>query len=146
MDPILQQALDFSNYRQTLAIQRKTLKEQMAGKLTYAVNGGIFKVDRVLINFVQLLIDQGRSSGIVLLDQNENPILIEDLEKFKDEIFDGYAARIIQHEYDHIEGVLFTDHLSAIKKKLISKKLQNISKGEVSVDYRMKFPAAKKGR
>jgi peptide deformylase len=65
---------------------------------------------------------------------------------FKDEIFDGYAARIIQHEYDHIEGVLFTDHLSAIKKKLISKKLQNISKGEVSVDYRMKFPAAKKGR
>ncbi|MBI1836822.1 MAG: peptide deformylase [Flavobacteriia bacterium] len=65
---------------------------------------------------------------------------------FKDEIFDGYAARIIQHEYDHIEGILFTDHLSAIKKKLISKKLQNISKGEVSVDYRMKFPAAKKGR
>ena len=65
---------------------------------------------------------------------------------FKDEIFDGYAARIIQHEYDHIEGVLFTDHLSAIKKKLISKKLQNISKGEVSVDYRMKFPATKKGR
>lgn len=64
----------------------------------------------------------------------------------KDEVFDGYAARIIQHEYDHIEGVLFTDHLSAIKKKLISKKLQNISKGDVSVDYRMKFPAAKKGR
>lgn len=64
----------------------------------------------------------------------------------KDEVFDGYAARIIQHEYDHIEGILFTDHLSAIKKKLISKKLQNISKGDVSVDYRMKFPAAKKGR
>lgn len=64
----------------------------------------------------------------------------------KDEVFDGYAARIIQHEYDHIEGILFTDHLSAIKKKLISKKLQNISKGDVNVDYRMKFPAAKKGR
>jgi peptide deformylase len=65
---------------------------------------------------------------------------------FKDEIYDGYAARIIQHEYDHIEGVLFTDHLSSIKKKLISKKLQNISKGEVNVDYRMKFPLSKKGR
>lgn len=65
---------------------------------------------------------------------------------FKDEVYDGYAARIIQHEYDHIEGVLFTDHLSSIKKKLISKKLQNISKGEVNVDYRMKFPLSKKGR
>jgi len=65
---------------------------------------------------------------------------------FKDETYDGYAARIIQHEYDHIEGILFTDHLSAIKKKLISKKLQNISKGEVRIDYKMKFPLAKKGR
>lgn len=63
---------------------------------------------------------------------------------FHDEVFDGYAARIIQHEYDHIEGVLFTDHLSPIKKKLIGKKLVNISKGEVRVDYRMKFPMAKK--
>ena len=66
--------------------------------------------------------------------------------EFKDEYYEGYAARIIQHEYDHIEGVLFTDHLSAIKKKLIASKLQNISKGLVRVDYRMKFPAIKKGR
>ena len=65
---------------------------------------------------------------------------------FKDEYYDGYAARIIQHEYDHIEGVLFTDHLSSIKKKLIASKLQNISKGQIKVDYRMKFPAIKKGR
>ena len=65
---------------------------------------------------------------------------------FKDEVYEGYAARIIQHEYDHIEGVLFTDHLSSIKKKLISKKLQNISKGAVNVDYRMKFPLSKKGK
>jgi peptide deformylase len=66
--------------------------------------------------------------------------------EFKDEYYDGYAARIIQHEYDHIEGILFTDHLSSIKKKLIASKLQNISKGLVRVDYRMKFPAMKKGR
>lgn len=63
-----------------------------------------------------------------------------------DEIFEGYKARIIQHEYDHIEGILFTDKLSAIRKKLISKKLANISKGLVSVDYKMKFPLLKKGR
>jgi len=66
--------------------------------------------------------------------------------EFKDEYYDGYAARIIQHEYDHIEGILFTDHLSSIKKKLIATKLLNISKGLIKVDYRMKFPAMKKGR
>lgn len=63
-----------------------------------------------------------------------------------DEVFEGYKARIIQHEYDHIEGILFTDKLSPIRRKLISKKLANISKGIVSVDYKMKFPGAKKGR
>jgi hypothetical protein len=97
MDPILQQALDFSNYRQTLAIQRKALKEQMAGKLTYAKNSGIFKIDRTLINFVQMLIDQGRDSGVVLLDANENPILIEDLNSFRDEIFDRYFSVTLEY-------------------------------------------------
>lgn len=61
-------------------------------------------------------------------------------------IFDGYAARIIQHEYDHIQGVLFTDHLSVLKRKLLTKKLGNISKGLIVVDYRMRFPAIKKGK
>ena len=62
----------------------------------------------------------------------------------KEETYDGYAARVIQHEYDHIDGVLFTDHLSPLKKRLLTKKLTNISKGDVSVDYRMKFPVKKK--
>lgn len=62
------------------------------------------------------------------------------------ETFDGYSARIIQHEYDHIEGVLFTDHLSALKRRLLTKKLTNISKGDISVDYKMKFPAILKGK
>jgi peptide deformylase len=62
------------------------------------------------------------------------------------EVFDGYKARIIQHEYDHIEGVLFTDHLSVLKRKLLTKKLSNISKGEVVVDYKMKFPSIQKRR
>lgn len=65
---------------------------------------------------------------------------------FCEETFTGYKARVIQHEYDHIEGILFTDHLSALKRKLLTKKLTNISKGEVRIDYRMKFPALKKGR
>lgn len=65
---------------------------------------------------------------------------------FHEETFEGYAARVIQHEYDHIEGILFTDHLAPLKKRLLKKKLMNISKGEIQVDYRMKFPVKKKGR
>jgi peptide deformylase len=51
----------------------------------------------------------------------------------------GYAARIFQHEYDHLEGILFTDYLSGFKKRLIKAKLTDITKGKVDVDYRMKF-------
>jgi peptide deformylase len=62
------------------------------------------------------------------------------------ESYDGLAARVIQHEYDHIEGILFTDKLSTLKKRLIKGRLSNISKGKVDIDYRMKFPLIKKGR
>lgn len=62
--------------------------------------------------------------------------------KYED-VFDGMKARIIQHEYDHIEGILFTDHLSAFKKRLLKGKLTNISKGQIQVDYKMLFPLRK---
>lgn len=57
----------------------------------------------------------------------------------KTETYNGLIARVIQHEYDHIEGILFTDHLSMLKKKLVGKKLQNIMEGKARPDYRMKF-------
>ena len=60
--------------------------------------------------------------------------------------FDGLIARVIQHEYDHIEGVLFTDKLSSLKKRLIKGRLTNISKGKIDIDYRMRFPNQKKKR
>jgi peptide deformylase len=66
--------------------------------------------------------------------------------ELKEETFDGYKARIIQHECDHIDGILFTDHVTPLKRRLLSKKLQNISKGDVKADYKMKFPARKKAR
>ena len=69
----------------------------------------------------------------------------EDFKKQKKE-FEGLAARIIQHEYDHIEGILFTDKISTLKKRLIKTKLNNISKGKINVDYRMRFPDIKKRR
>jgi len=62
------------------------------------------------------------------------------------ETFDGLIARVIQHEYDHIEGVLFTDKVSSLKKHLLKGKLTNISKGKTSVDYRMRFPNISKKR
>ena len=68
----------------------------------------------------------------------------EDFNK-KTEVYDGLIARVIQHEYDHIEGILFTDHLSMLKKKLIGKKLQNIMDGKARPDYKMKY-VNKKGR
>ncbi len=63
----------------------------------------------------------------------------------KTEVFDGLIARVIQHEYDHTEGILFTDKISSLKKQLIKKKLQNIMEGKARPDYKMKF-LAKKGR
>ncbi len=60
------------------------------------------------------------------------------------ETLNGLPARIFQHEYDHIEGILFTDKLSSLRKRLLKKKLENISKGKVNSGYRMRFPNLKK--
>lgn len=62
------------------------------------------------------------------------------------EEYSGLAARVIQHEYDHIEGILFTDKLSPLKKTLLKKRLTNISKGKIAIDYKMKFPLQSKKR
>ncbi len=63
-------------------------------------------------------------------------------ENFKEHVntFDGITARVILHEYDHIEGKLFIDYLKPLKRKMIKGKLDDISRGKVSVDYKMVFP------
>ena len=73
-----------------------------------------------------------RKSEIKIKYQDENFIDHQ-------ETFSGILARVIQHEYDHLEGTLFTDKISPFKKKLIKGKLNNIKIGKVSVDYKMKF-------
>lgn len=77
--------------------------------------------------------DVGRKPVVTISYQDEN---------FKNhtETFQGIAARIIQHEYDHLEGVLFTDKLSPFKKRILKGKLSNISKGNVQPGYKMRFP------
>jgi len=66
-------------------------------------------------------------------------------EHFKsyDEKYEGVIARVIQHEYDHIEGKLFTDKINPLRKRLLKRKLLDISKGNVNTDYKMKFPLKK---
>ncbi|MBL0329448.1 MAG: peptide deformylase [Bacteroidetes bacterium] len=68
---------------------------------------------------------------IKYVDEQFNPI---------EETFEGIAARVIQHEYDHIEGKLFTDRISPLRRRLLKGKLNDISKGKVSVTYKMRFP------
>lgn len=63
---------------------------------------------------------------------------------FFDEWYDGILARIIQHEYDHTEGIVFVDHLSSLKKQLIKGKLNDIMIGNIEVAYKMKFAKIKK--
>jgi len=58
----------------------------------------------------------------------------------KEETFQGMAARIIQHEHDHTDGILFTDHIKPLRRRLLQSKLKDISRGKVDVEYRMKFP------
>lgn len=66
-----------------------------------------------------------------------------DFNEYEEE-YTGLAARIIQHEYDHIEGTLMVDRIMPLKRTLLRRKLSNISKGLVDVDYKMKFPLKKK--
>jgi len=111
---------------------------------------------RVFIN-PKIIAEKGEewafSEGCLTIPNINEDVLrkeIIDIEYFdedfnaKTETLDGLAARIFQHEFDHIEGVLFTDKLSSLKKRLLKKKLDNISKGKIDVDYRMKFPNIKR--
>ena len=105
MDDVLKKAIEFSNYNQTLNIQKKVLQEKLDLRLTYGAAGGIFKIDRQLISFVQMLVDKERVENIPLIDSNNNPILIKDLNQFRDEIFDRYFSATLEYlsEYEKIK-------------------------------------------
>lgn len=75
-------------------------------------------------------VDRPQIIRLQYLDENFEP---------HDDIFTGINARVIQHEYDHIDGILFVEHLKPLKKQLIRRKLENIKKGKVQADYKMKF-------
>jgi len=113
MDERLAKALDFSKFKQTLLLEKKNLREKIDSKLTYGHNGGIFKIDRSLINFVQMLIDQGRIDNIPILDSNDIPILIDDVTVFRDEILDRYMTAVYEYfkQYEKIKKSRSVDKL-----------------------------------
>jgi len=68
------------------------------------------------------------------VDENFKPV---------EEWYEGMVARIIQHEYDHLDGIMFTDLVNPLKKTLLRSKLRDISKGKVAAKYKMVFPLKK---
>jgi hypothetical protein len=103
MDDNLKRALDFAAYRNTLSMQLAVLKEKMDAKMTYGYNGGIFKIDRSLISFVDMIISRGRITDVPLLDHNDIPVIIDDMEKFRDEITDRYFSSVLEYHEKYQE-------------------------------------------
>ena len=126
---------DLSNEEQA---QLKNFKRTFINAKIIAEEGEEWGFNEGCLSIPEVREDVYRNEKITIEYQDE------DFNK-KTEVFDGLIARVIQHEYDHIEGILFTDKISSLKKQLIKKKLQNIMEGKTRPDYKMKF-VAKKGR
>ena len=99
-------------------------------------NGSLWEFNEGCLSIPEIREDVSRRSKIIIEYFDEN-FQFHRLE------LSGLAARVVQHEYDHIEGILFTDHISSLKKRLIKRKINNISSGSIKVDYEMKFNVKK---
>lgn len=115
----------------------KGLKKVFINPIIEEEQGELWSFNEGCLSIPDVREDVSRKEEIVVsyVDENFTPQQLK---------LNGLAARVVQHEYDHIQGVLFTDHLSPLKKRLIKKRLTSISKGSVSVEYRMKFPKKSK--
>lgn len=115
----------------------KDLKKVFINPIIEQEQGELWSFNEGCLSIPDVREDVSRKEEIVVsyVDENFTPQQLK---------LNGLAARVVQHEYDHIQGVLFTDHLSPLKKRLIKKRLTSISKGSVSVEYRMKFPKKSK--
>lgn len=104
MDERLSKALEFANYSVTLNNQRQALKEKFLADIIYYHNGGCFAVTKELINFVKTLIDTGNEEGVVLIDDNDVPIEIADMQNFLETILNKYftASNEYYTEYQKI--------------------------------------------
>jgi len=105
----------------------------------YREDGEEFSFNEGCLSFPGLREDVFRKPVIYIRYHDEN--FVE-----HDERYEGVVARIIQHEYDHIEGIVFVDRIPSLKKLLLKRRLTDISKGNVEVAYKMLFPMLKKNR
>jgi hypothetical protein len=104
MDERLEKALDFSNYMVTLNSQKRVLKEKFREQTVFYHLGGQFTVNKQLMTFVSMLVEQGNDEDIVLVDDNETPIMVKDLTDFQSEILNTYftAANEYHAEYEKL--------------------------------------------
>lgn len=116
-----------------IADELKTFKKVFINAQILERSGEEWKFNEGCLSIPDVREDVKRQETIVIEYFDEN--FVKHTETFSD-----IRARVIQHEYDHIEGILFTDHLSALKKKLVKGKLNKISHGDVNVNYKMRFP------
>jgi peptide deformylase len=116
-----------------IADELKTFRKIFINAEILEESGEEWKFNEGCLSIPDVREDVKRKSTIKIEYLDEN--FVKHIDTFSD-----IRARVIQHEYDHIEGILFTDHLSTLKKKLVKGKLTKISKGEVSVNYKMRFP------
>lgn len=119
------------------ATQLKTFKKTFINAKMIKEEGELWGFNEGCLSIPEVREDVYRNEKITIEYLDEN------FEK-KTEVYDGLIARVIQHEYDHIEGILFTDKISTLKKTLIKKKLQNIMDGKARPDYRMRFVPKKR--
>lgn len=116
-----------------IAAELKDFKKVFINAQILEESGEEWKFNEGCLSIPDVREDVKRKETIVIEYYDENFVKHTDT-------FSDMRARVIQHEYDHIDGILFTDHLSSLKKKLVKGKLARISQGEVSVTYKMRFP------
>jgi len=116
---------EFPNEKGIKAVFINAHKIEESGE-PWAYNEGCLSIPKVREDVMR-----GERVRISYMDENFNPQEAE---------FDGITARVILHEYDHIEGKLFIDYIAPLKKRLLKKKLDDISNGKVRMDYKMLYP------
>ena len=108
------------------------IKRAFINPIKLSEEGEIWTYEEGCLSIPTIRGDVDRQEKVRIRYQNEE-------NEIKEETFEGINARVVQHEYDHLEGILFIDKMKPLKKRLLKRKLENIKKGSVSVDYKMKF-------
>lgn len=103
MDERLEKALKFSNYMVTLNNQKRVLRENFKENSIFYFNGGQFTLTKDLITFVNMLVERDNTEDIVLIDDNETPICIENLENFLTDVLDRYFLAANQYHVKYKE-------------------------------------------